>query len=1182
MSQGTKNQARFFSARHIGHSESMKVEVLNPQNHAQYSVKNLAYMRVADLQLALYIEHLSKSKYKAHCLDIATTDEAYKHIVELMEREKCFAHTIDSSMITLLNTPDSLDLNTAIVRLMACLNDDNQTHIDMETLLNQLKDYLRSHQKENTLFHTFKDYDFSSTQLAFSKAGLALDEVLGSLEHYAEEAKQEFNSRRCRDIISLGLQVFDVMAPFILKDRVGKDMAGQILSLFFDTAVISPWHGLLAFCRLLIGGFMFYVKTKDNAKIQAAYEMYSVIVSLYNNLDYSLMSLLNFAHSGVGNLAVARHGNTLSCYMYPQLMEVHSAFLDSFLRDHTLNFKDISYRAMVSFYNIQAQDESYIRNILTHNNQDEKPTKLRVRHNTQFSTFSTEHLCKIYQGDIDNNITHSSAFQHLQNMFLRFDNFLFIKTPILSSTLAGDMLRQSFTQSNQSNRARTHKTALILTNCIHNGTPEYHAQQYIKTRIFDHTAMKHNVLFLSAMFRVKKVDFVNSLIEKLSCLLEELASYDSSYAQHKDMVCHIGKAIQTHGLGETKCNLSENTKSYSLDHVKLCKLDEYDFCAFIYDLCSAFIKQSPESIDREANNICESELQQAAINQRRILNDMTTAISDVFRLFTHFNASKIADIRQYQNYINEAYRAQKKTLKDFFQKKTFQSQTDKELSAPNIFYGLTDTHKLCIALLNKYFYKKPEPNEMDLDSLFEEGRDKVYKLESSKLLQANNQQALYQIALHYIVRYLPLEKFVFACLKEEEVVLFTNLIVFELNTRRHDVEKSARMEGDTHALFQFVETYEATLSLCALLQVQNKREAETLFERYDVLRDVYDILAKYSQKETRDLKSLRDELIVPFQSLFDSSGKEIAKKVASVLVSHMKDKHADLISVEFAHTLSAFLEADQSFFTSLCKIILDHTLPIQVRDIDDMRRGATLLFFVYNRHRNTPYATCRQGSEYLTFPIEITQTLVNADLQAIILGGATLDSGFCIHTPSIALFNENRENAIKTLKETLRHFMNNKVSLRKLGDKGGGIIKEAYAKLWFYLDMGENKEIEQYLRHEIKAKPRYFTLENLTGQAYIATKLKKAQGLSNSDDNFMQAEGNAKGGIRFNRDFLIQLKRVAEWNYRVYEEKEVLGQTEQDEPDRKDSNKDPSPDEWLGGNLIYNEEFIPTTIDIVD
>lgn len=43
----------------------------------------------------------------------------------------------------------------------------------------------------------------------------------------------------------------------------------------------------------------------------------------------------------------------------------------------------------------------------------------------------------------------------------------------------------------------------------------------------------------------------------------------------------------------------------------------------------------------------------------------------------------------------------------------------------------------------------------------------------------------------------------------------------------------------------------------------------------------------------------------------------------------------------------------------------------------------------------------------------------------------------------------------------------------------------------------------------------YYTLENLTSDKYIKVKLKKAKEFDNSDENFIEVEGNAKGGIKF-------------------------------------------------------------------
>lgn len=122
--------------------------------------------------------------------------------------------------------------------------------------------------------------------------------------------------------------------------------------------------------------------------------------------------------------------------------------------------------------------------------------------------------------------------------------------------------------------------------------------------------------------------------------------------------------------------------------------------------------------------------------------------------------------------------------------------------------------------------------------------------------------------------------------------------------------------------------------------------------------------------------------------------------------------------------------------------------------------------------------------------------------------------------------------------------------------------------------MGENKEIESYLKNKVCGKLDDSTLENLTSDRYIHTKLKKAKNLNNDDENFIEVKGDKTGGIRFNHDFLIQLKRVAEWNYEVY--------TNKVKTQRRDDNGGKPKEPQLCGNLIYNEGYIPTTIDIKD
>ena len=168
------------------------------------------------------------------------------------------------------------------------------------------------------------------------------------------------------------------------------------------------------------------------------------------------------------------------------------------------------------------------------------------------------------------------------------------------------------------------------------------------------------------------------------------------------------------------------------------------------------------------------------------------------------------------------------------------------------------------------------------------------------------------------------------------------------------------------------------------------------------------------------------------------------------------------------------------------------------------------------------------------------------------------------------------ESNIAILKNTLKSLINDKVNFALLDGSKRKTIKESYAKLWYYLELGKNEAIESYLRNDLQVSPNHYKLENLTSQAYIATKLKKSKELDNEDENFEAIEGNSKGKILFSRDFLIQLKRIAEYNYSVYMRKEESqeDETEEDRIIPKEAE--------IAGNLIYDEEFIPTTLDIKD
>lgn len=1213
-----QHQSKFVSKDHIGYSENVALEILQ---ESQYCLQNITQMQVADVQIALQICRASEIN-ENKTIQIHTLDKAIKDIKEQGNPPK----TQDESQSLLKKyenihaitppnkTQEILDLRAKMTKLALDLCDKNTKQQDITAILQQIKDILKAYQKQDTLFNIIKDVDFSHTEKAFSNAKKTLDEIVASLDSYTEEAKKDFENRFNKDMIALSAHIIQAthspLLAHILAHKVGTSVAKRLLlTIVLGSAALGPFGITISIVFVLLDIYDFFAnKKKENEKLKAAYEVYGVIASIYERLDYSLASLINFGHIGAGNLITTQRENSLIYYLYPDYTQFHSAFLRLFLKDNTLNHTDISYKATLSFYN-QKVEQSYLKNIFNHNNFLENTALNTKTIKTQFSTFSFEHVCKIYEKDKDNNFTHSSAFAHLRNMLLGFDNFLFIKSSSFSSLLAADMLMQSFAPSRQQDTPRINKTALILTNCLHNGSPQYQVQQYIKDKIFHHENMKKNILFLSAMYRVKKTDFVAKLIDTLTKLFNKLEQYThrNETQQARYLTQSLGALIKRYDVGDVQYDECVGyVKSYQMSDEKLCNINERDFCSFVYDLCRVFVTKQHVSMsydymknERSKNYPypdSQEKLQQAKAEIQETLQSITAIIADIGKLFSHFDTYELNRLKEYNDQIQAEYEKQKGIVDSFFNTQSFQNKQNEK--QPNIFCGIQETQKiqgLCIAVLDKYFNKKGDTK--DLDSLLQSAKNNIKILESERALEQSNKVAYYQITKECVIPLLPLDASFFNCLEEEDIFVFSRYIIEQLRVAR---DRTQNTQQDTtqdknrqKAIADFVIAYEMSIRLYVLFNDGDfeKLYYESMVENHNkTMQNIIEAFCVIAKNTSRDIakdtladalkKKIGDKYGVIPAIAFGENTQKILQEIGSNIANELDNPYTKhLPSTNLPKNFKRLSFVANAAISYASQAILDKIFPTHIGSVREMKQQAIALLFALNRHTNTPYATCKQGSQYLTFPIEITQTLISADLQAMILGGSALDSGLCVHTPSVGIFNENKANTLKTLKETLRHFMNTKVNFSLLDGKKRTIVKEAYAKLWYYLDMGENKEIESYLRNKVCTKPSYCTLDNLTSDAYIRTKLKKVKHLNNDDENFIEIKGDKTGGLRFNHDFLIQLKRVAEWNYGVYTEKIML--QEEDDEHNQGAQQDPQQPQ-LCGNLIYNEGYIPTTIDIKD
>ena len=1193
-----QNKPKFISPAHIGYNSTITFEVLKPQDANQYRLTNVIQMQAADLQLASQIffnqkEVASQSKY------IFTLDKRTQIALECNSKKEegnikgITQEAFHNAISTILpNKQETLDINTIMVELASFLSekDIEKSMSQIDDRFNEIKRNLDSYTNKRLNIDTIKDCDFSDTKKMLEKAEEGLKKVIEKLEEYKNMAQEDLDNKFKKDSIILGATIFSTthtpLLAHVLVHKLGSDIAKQLLFRMF-LGIPGPVGIVFSIILLLVEVCIFFVnRHQENKRITKATRLYGAIISIYENIDYSLASLLNFGCVGFGNLITTQYRDTLTYHLYPNY-DFNSILMDKIISKNTLNFKDISYKVSLSLQKEKIQNDIYLQRIFENNNK--APSYISNITNTQFSTFSFQDAPFIK--DSTAIFGKSSAFQHFKNIFLKFDSFLFVKTSSFSSILANDILMQSFKTSKQNNPARINKTALFLTNCLHNGTPEYKVQEHIKAILQSNENTKKNVLFLSAIYRVEKSVIVKEFLEQMEDLFNKLEDYTDikwlRYLTDIYLTQHIGSLIDKYKVGNVSYydfNFKYFVKSYSLDDSLINNMDVNEFCNFMYDLCMVFItRKHVDMVD-----YISKQNQEATQTIKDIFIQMNTIITDISKILSHFNVFSFTKLQQYQKEIDEIYKQQKQAIEKFFDTEYLynNSSANKE---HNVFYNIESIKELCIGILNRYWNKNQSKPFASLEYLLE-GYKKIQFENLEASIKNRDEREYTNILKSVIDPILPLDDLMLNCLSDEEILYFYTIIISEAKQQSR---------SNNQNLQNLIGSYYIALAIFELLTTQDN--PEKLYNDSNIqglLETVLNGIADISKDSaTKIVKELLKEKYPILSSFMNDNLKDVLKDLATNLATIQDAKNP---YIKQLNSLTEFATHQKLYNATsiiaiatidyVASVILDKFFPTQIKNIAAMKQLLVSLLVGMNRHRDTPYATCKRGSKYLTLPIEITQTLINADLQAIIIGGSPLNSGFCTHSPSVAIFSENKENTLKTLKETLRHFMNDRVNIDKIGEKAGKIVKEAYAKLWFYLDMGENKQLESYLRNEVQVNPKYYTLDNITSQAYIQTKLKRTQDKANQsfaennkEENFITIKGNAKGKIRFNRDFLIQLKRVAEWNYRVYEEKEVVTQMQNNKmPNNRLSKKKPSPDEWLGGNLIYVKEYIPTTIDIKD
>ncbi len=184
--------------------------------------------------------------------------------------------------------------------------------------------------------------------------------------------------------------------------------------------------------------------------------------------------------------------------------------------------------------------------------------------------------------------------------------------------------------------------------------------------------------------------------------------------------------------------------------------------------------------------------------------------------------------------------------------------------------------------------------------------------------------------------------------------------------------------------------------------------------------------------------------------------------------------------------------------------------------------------------------------------------------------------GYCNHNPSIGAYAKNKDLAQEQFKSMIKNNIFSVVALNSsFGKRSDSIFKEAYCKVLCYLDLATDEHVA-YLSTRIpnttkETIKKLFNSQTLMDTKNLITTKVKKDPKQGSDGKFI-----ASKAMTYNRDFLIQLKRIAEYSYQSYK-----GAFKANNNGLSNSREE-SKEAPLLCHFVYNEKFIPTTIDVKD
>lgn len=214
----------------------------------------------------------------------------------------------------------------------------------------------------------------------------------------------------------------------------------------------------------------------------------------------------------------------------------------------------------------------------------------------------------------------------------------------------------------------------------------------------------------------------------------------------------------------------------------------------------------------------------------------------------------------------------------------------------------------------------------------------------------------------------------------------------------------------------------------------------------------------------------------------------------------------------------------------IAETAIDYMLPII--DRGDYERNKAVIKFVYTAKRIGTVGSIwneDKDKRFFTLPLSISQNFIMSDFRAMVVGGAHFDNSCFIKGTSSGIFVQDNEKVTRSFLEIILDYID-VVEEQQLDVKMGKYLV-AYYKVINYLYEFHN----YYSMSSDKLNILYDNLSKIEEFINSNNLIQKKNGVDNENTQKINNNNSQYMDNLLMKDFVVQLKRIGESNYKFYE-----------------------------------------------